>query len=31
MSKPVFHNFAAAPTHVAPFSHAVECDDPRFV
>ena len=26
MSKPVFHNFAAAPTHVAPFSHAVECD-----
>jgi len=26
MSKPIFHNFAAAPTHVAPFSHAVECD-----
>jgi len=26
MSEPVFHNFAAAPTHVAPFSHAVECD-----
>jgi len=26
MSKPVFYNFAAAPTHVAPFSHAVECD-----
>ena len=22
----VFHNFEAAPTHVAPFSHAVECD-----
>ncbi|SVB47019.1 uncharacterized protein METZ01_LOCUS199873, partial [marine metagenome] len=22
----VFHNFKAAPTHVAPFSHAVECD-----
>jgi len=27
MSEPVFHNFAAAPTPVAPFSHAVECDD----
>lgn len=26
MSNPVFHNFDAAPTHVAPFSHAVECD-----
>ena len=26
MSEPIFHNFAAAPTHVAPFSHAVECD-----
>lgn len=26
MSDPVFHNFEAAPTHVAPFSHAVECD-----
>ncbi len=26
MSGPIFHNFAAAPTHVAPFSHAVECD-----
>ena len=26
MSEPVFHNFAAAPAHVAPFSHAVECD-----
>lgn len=25
MSEPIFHNFAAAPTHVAPFSHAVEC------
>lgn len=24
--EPVFHNFSAAPTHVAPFSHAVECD-----
>ena len=23
---PVFHNFDAAPTHVAPFSHAVEVD-----
>lgn len=22
----IFHNFTAAPTHVAPFSHAVECD-----
>jgi reactive intermediate/imine deaminase len=26
MSAPIFHNFSAAPTHVAPFSHAVECD-----
>ncbi len=26
MAEPTFHNFAAAPTHVAPFSHAVECD-----
>ena len=26
MSKPIFHNFEAAPTHVAPFSHAVEAD-----
>lgn len=26
MADPVFHNFAAAPAHVAPFSHAVECD-----
>lgn len=26
MSEPIFHNFCAAPTHVAPFSHAVECD-----
>jgi len=26
MSAPVFHNITAAPTHVAPFSHAVECD-----
>ncbi len=26
MSDPIFHNFDAAPTHVAPFSHAVECD-----
>lgn len=26
MSGPIFHNFAAAPTHVAPFSHAVDCD-----
>lgn len=26
MNEPIFHNFAAAPTHVAPFSHAVECD-----
>ena len=26
MAGPLFHNFAAAPTHVAPFSHAVECD-----
>ena len=26
MPVPVFHNFSSAPTHVAPFSHAVECD-----
>ena len=26
MSSPIFHNFPEAPTHVAPFSHAVECD-----
>ena len=26
MSGPIFHNFSAAPTPVAPFSHAVECD-----
>lgn len=26
MAEPIFHNFDAAPTHVAPFSHAVECD-----
>jgi reactive intermediate/imine deaminase len=26
MSEPIFHNIAAAPAHVAPFSHAVECD-----
>ena len=26
MSIPVFHNFSTAPTPVAPFSHAVECD-----
>jgi 2-iminobutanoate/2-iminopropanoate deaminase len=26
MSGPIFHNFSTAPTHVAPFSHAVECD-----
>ncbi len=26
MAGPIFHNFTAAPTHVAPFSHAVECD-----
>ncbi len=26
MPEPIFHNFEAAPTHVAPFSHAVECD-----
>ena len=26
MSAPIFHNFSTAPTHVAPFSHAVECD-----
>ena len=27
MSAPIFHNFNEAPTQVAPFSHAVECDD----
>ena len=26
MGEPVFHNFSSAPTHVAPFSHAVESD-----
>ena len=26
MSESVFHNFAAAPAPVAPFSHATECD-----
>ena len=26
MTTPIFHNFDQAPTHVAPFSHAVECD-----
>ncbi len=26
MSDPIFHNFAAAPEPVAPFSHAVETD-----
>ena len=26
MSGPIFHNFSAAPQHVAPFRHAVECD-----
>ena len=26
MTSPIFHNFAEAPAHVAPFSHAVECD-----
>ena len=26
MSIPVFHNISTAPTPVAPFSHAVECD-----
>ncbi len=26
MAGPIFHNFSTAPTHVAPFSHAVECD-----
>lgn len=26
MSDPIFHNFAAAPESVAPFSHAVETD-----
>ena len=26
MTTAIFHNFENAPTHVAPFSHAVECD-----
>ncbi len=26
MSDPIYHNFSTAPTHVAPFSHAVESD-----
>ena len=26
MTTPIFHNFENAPAHVAPFSHAVECD-----
>ena len=26
MTQTIFHNFDDAPTHVAPFSHAVECD-----
>ena len=26
MSAPIFHNFSSAPTHVAPFSHAVESE-----
>ena len=26
MPGPLFHNFTVAPNHVAPFSHAVECD-----
>ena len=26
MTVPVFHNYSSAPTHVAPFSHAVEFD-----
>lgn len=26
MAVPIFHNFSAAPKHVAPFSHAVECE-----
>ena len=26
MTTPIFHNFENAPPHVAPFSHAVECD-----
>jgi 2-iminobutanoate/2-iminopropanoate deaminase len=26
MAGPIFHNFSSAPTHVAPFSHAVEAD-----
>ena len=26
MITPLFHNFSSAPTHVAPFSHAVEFD-----
>lgn len=31
MSLPLFHNFSAAPTHVAPFSHAVEADGWVFI
>ncbi|MBT5264894.1 MAG: RidA family protein [Rhodospirillaceae bacterium] len=31
MSLPEFLNFAAAPTHVAPFSHAVEADGWIFI
>jgi 2-iminobutanoate/2-iminopropanoate deaminase len=31
MSLPSFHNFSAAPTHVAPFSHAVEADGWVFI
>ncbi|MAH84640.1 MAG: reactive intermediate/imine deaminase [Magnetovibrio sp.] len=27
MSNLIFHNFSEAPQHVAPFSHAVECDN----
>ena len=27
MGKLIYYNFEAAPTHVAPFSHAVQCDD----
>jgi 2-iminobutanoate/2-iminopropanoate deaminase len=27
MAEPIFHSFAVAPNKVAPFSHAVECDD----
>jgi len=26
MTDPIFHNFSTAPAHVAPFSHAVECE-----